>query len=232
MAPFLLVRQRLPDVVEEAAALGELHVGPDLGRHHAGQPRHLLRVLEAVLAVRGAVSQPTDHPDELRVQPVHPDLEARPLALFLQVLLHLLLDLVHDLFDPGRVDPAVRDEALERQLGDLPSQGIVARDDDRLRRVVHDEVHAGRQLERADVPALAPDDAALHVVRGQVHDGHGGLHRVVRGERLDGRREHLARLALGALPRLFLQPHRDQRSPRAGPPPPSGKLAAAWLPRP
>ena len=117
--PFLLVGQRLADVVEEAAALGQLDVGPDLGRHHAGQPRHLLRVLEAVLAVGGAVPEPTDHPDELRVQAVHPDLEARPLALFLEVLLDLLLDLVDDLFDPRRVDPAVGDEALERDLGDL-----------------------------------------------------------------------------------------------------------------
>ena len=66
------------------------------------------------------------------------------------------------------------------------------------------------QLERPDVPALAPDDAALHVVGGQVDDGHGGLHRVVGREPLDGGGEHLARLALGALARLLLEPHRDE----------------------
>jgi hypothetical protein len=126
------------------------------------------------------------------------------------VLLDLLLDLLDDLLDPRRVDPPVGDQPLERDLGDLAPQGIVAGDDDGLRRVVHDEVHAGGQLERADVPPLAPDDPALHVVRRQVHDGHRGLHRVIRGESLDGGREHLARLALGALARLLLQPHADQ----------------------
>ena len=43
------------------------------------EPGDLLRVLEAVLAVGGAVPEPTDHPDQLRVQAVHADLEARPL---------------------------------------------------------------------------------------------------------------------------------------------------------
>ena len=112
MAALLLVREGLADVVEEAAPLGELHVGPDLGRHHAGQPCHLLRVLEAVLAVGRAVPEPADHAHELGMKPVHPDLEARALALLLQVLLDFLLDLVDDLLDAGRVDPAVGDEPL------------------------------------------------------------------------------------------------------------------------
>ena len=80
-------------------------------------------MLEAVLAVGGAVPEPTDHPDQLGVQAVHADLEARPLPLLLEVLLDLLLDLVDDLLDPRRVDPPVGDEALERDLGDLPPQG-------------------------------------------------------------------------------------------------------------
>ena len=211
--------------------MASLTSAPDLGRHHPGQPGDLLRVLEAVLAVGRAVPEPPDHPHQLGVEAVHPDLEARPLALLLEVLLDLLLDLLDDLLDPGRVDAAVGDQALERDLGDLAPERIVAGDDDRLRRVVHDEVHAGGELERADVAPLAPDDAALHVVRRQVHDGHRGLHRVVGREPLDGGREHLARLALGALARLLLQPHRDQDGLAPGLRPPSGREAAAWPPR-
>ena len=207
----LLVGQRLADVVEQAAPLGELDVGADLGRQHPRQPGHLLRVLEAVLAVRRPVLEPSHQPDQLGVEAVHADLEAGALALLLEVLLDLLLDLLDDLLDPGRVDPPVGDETLEGQLGDLPAQRIVGGDDDRLRRVVHDEVHARGLLERADVAPLATDDPALHVVGRQVHDGDGRLHGVVGGEPLDGGGEHLARLPLGALARLLLEPHRDER---------------------
>ena len=40
VASLLLVGQGLADVVEEPHALGELDVGLDLRRHHAGKPRH------------------------------------------------------------------------------------------------------------------------------------------------------------------------------------------------
>ena len=70
---------------------------------------------------------------------------AGALALLLQVLLDFLLDLVDDLLDAGRVDPAVGDEPLEGDLGDLRRSSCVPGDDDRLRSVVHDEVHAGRE---------------------------------------------------------------------------------------
>src|SRR5262249_2273558 len=45
---------------------------------------------------------------------------------------------------------------------------------------------------------------------GQIDDRHRGLDRVVRGQPLDGRRQHLARLHLRGLARLFLEPHRHQ----------------------
>src|SRR5689334_23635088 len=41
-----------------------------------------------------------------------------------------------------------------------------------------DEVDAGEVLERADVAALAADDAALHVVGGELDHGDRGLGRV------------------------------------------------------
>src|SRR2546428_669810 len=58
-----LVGERLADVVEKPHALGELGVGADLRRHHPGEPGHLLRVLETVLAEGG---RSEEHTSELQ----------------------------------------------------------------------------------------------------------------------------------------------------------------------
>ena len=126
------------------------------------------------------------------MQPVDSHLKARFFPFFLKVDVHLLLDLVDDLLDARRVDAPVGDQPLQGQPRDLPAIGIVGRDQHRLRRVVHDEVDAGVQLERADVTSLAPDDPSLHVVGGQVDDGHRGLDGVVGGQALDGGGQHFA----------------------------------------
>ena len=55
-------------------------------------------------------------------------------------------------------------------LRDLAADAVERREDDRVRRVVDDEVDAGQMLERADVAALAADDPALHVVGGELDD--------------------------------------------------------------
>ena len=75
-----------------------------------------------------------------------------------------LARLVDDFLDAARMDASVGHELLERQARDLAAHRIEARDDDRVRRVVDDDVDAGRELERADVSAFAADDAALHLV--------------------------------------------------------------------
>ena len=138
---------------------------------------------------------------------MHAQLEAGLVALLLDVLLHLLLDLDHHFLDAGRMDAAVGDQALEREAGDLPAVGVVGGDQDGFGRVVDDQVHPGVQLERPDVPALAPDDPALHVVGWQVADGDRRLHRVVGGEPLDGGGEHFLGLGVRRLPGLFLEAH-------------------------
>ena len=61
-------------------------------------------------------------------------------------------------------------------------------------------------LEGADVPPLAADDAALHVVARQVDDRHRGFDGVLGGAPLDGVRDDLLRPLRGGLPGLRLQP--------------------------
>ncbi len=68
----------------------------------------------------------------------------------------------------------------------LPADGVEARQDDRLGRVVDDDIDARGHLQSPDVAALAADDPALHVVGGQVDDGHRRLDDVLGGGPLDG----------------------------------------------
>ena len=71
--------------------------------------------------------------------------------------------------------------------------------DDRVGGVVDDEVDAGRLLERPDVASLAPDDAALHLVRWDGHGRRRHLGAVVDHHALDGRGDDVARPVLGVL---------------------------------
>ena len=93
-----------------------------------------------------------------------PDVLAGLLALVLDLLGQLVAGLDHHLLDARRVDAPVAEEALEGRPGDLAAHRVEGAEHDRLGGVVDDDVDAGRRLERADVAALAPDDAALELV--------------------------------------------------------------------
>ena len=96
------------------------------------------------------------------------------------------------------------EQLLERHPGDLAADAVEAGEDHGVRRVVDDEVDAGEVLERADVAALAADDAALHVVGGQLDHGHGRLGRVAGGEALHDDGEDVAHAAVGVALGLLL----------------------------
>ena len=134
---------------------------------------------------------------QLRVEPLHVGVEARLLARLRDVGLELGLGLVVGLLDPGRVDAAVLEQLLERHAGDLAADAVEAREDDRVGRVVDDEVDAGEVLEGADVAALAADDAALHVVGRQLHHRDRGLGGVARGEPLHDHGQDVADAPVG-----------------------------------
>ncbi len=78
--------------------------------------------------------------------------------------------------------------------GRLAANGLEAREDDALGRIVDDEVDAGELLERADVAALAADDAALQVVGLGMWARRDGdsRRRLVGGAALDGGRHDLS----------------------------------------
>ena len=78
-------------------------------------------------------------------------------------------------------------------------------------RVVDDDVHAGRGLEGPDVPALAPDDAALHLVAGEGDGGHRGLGGGLRREPLGGDGDDAAGVAVRVLLGLLLDVAHQRR---------------------
>ena len=147
-----------------------LTLAPSSRGHDPGEVHDLERVLEDVLAVARPVAEPAEDLHELLVELAAVGLEDRLLAGLPDVVLELGLRLVVHLLDPRRMDAAVLDQLLERQLRDLAADAVERREDDGLRRVVDDEVDAGQVLERADVAALAADDPPLHVVGGELDD--------------------------------------------------------------
>src|ERR687897_3265708 len=195
-----LVGERLADVVQEPAALGQGDVHAQLGGHDAGQVGGLDQVAEHVLAVGGTVLEPPQHPDQLGVQVGDADLQAGVLAGPAALALDLLLGPVVGLLDPGRVDAAVGDQLLQGQAADLAPDRVEAGQQDRLGGVVDDQVDAGDGLEGPDVAALAADDAALHVVRRQREDSDGRLRGLLGRDPLDGQGDDLAGAAVGPLP--------------------------------
>ena len=118
--------------------------------------------------------------------------------------LHLGARLLERLLDRGGVDSAVLDEPLEGDPGDLAPHRVERGDGNRLGSVVDDEVDPGHRLEGADVPTLAADDPALHLVGWQLDDRDRRLGHHLRGEALDGGGQDATGPPVGFLARLHL----------------------------
>ena len=213
-----LVRHRLAEIVQQRRALRRLHRRLDLGRHDPGELDDLERVLEDVLAVARAVAEPAEDLHELLVDLAAVRLVDRLLACLPDVLVELGLREVVHLLDPRRMDAPVLDQLEEGHPRDLAPDAVERREHDGVRRVVDDEVDAGQVLERADVPALAADDPALHVVGRKLDERH---------RRLGGRarRNPLQRIG-DEVPRTPLRLGRGLLLELADPP---GKLVAHLL---
>ena len=199
-----LVRHRLAEVVEERRPFRGLRRRLDLRRHHPCELHDFERVLEHVLAVARAVAEPAEDLHELLVEIAAVRLEDSLLAGLPDVLVELGLREVVHLLDPRRMDPAVLDQLQQRHACDLAADAVEGREDDGVRGVVDDEVDAGEVLERPDVASFPPDDAALHVVGGQLDERHSGLGRRARSDALERVRDEVAGAPLRFGRRLFL----------------------------
>ena len=157
-------------------------------------------VLQDVLSVGGAVLQATQQLDQLVVDAMLIRLENSGFTGLANLVFDFLLRLLDHLFDAGRVDAAVVNQAFDCQAGDFTANRVKSGHNDGFGRIVDDDVHARRRFQRADVAALAADDAALHIVVRQSNDGHGAFRHMVGGTLLNCQRDDVARLFL----RFFL----------------------------
>ncbi len=190
----------LADVVEQARQLGDADVGADLGRHHGGEIADLFRMVQHLLPVARAETQDAEMADDLRVQSLQAELQDRALPLLLDPLQDLLAGLGDDLFDAGRVNPAVHDELVERDPCHLAAHRVEPADDHGLRGVVDDQVDSGGLLEGADVAPFLADDAALQLVGRQRQHRDRDLRGLVGGDALDGLGDDLASATLALVP--------------------------------
>ncbi len=193
-----LVIDRLADIVQQPRAAGQLLVQAQLGGEHPGEVGDLLAVLQHVLGVGGAVLQPAEQLDDLRVHA----LDSEFLQRLLPGALHLLFEpppvAARQILDPARVDVAVLDQGLEDPARDLALDRVVTRQRDRSGLLVEQQLDPGDVLEGADVLAFLADDAALEVAAlGQFEMADRPLGAEIGGASLDGQGDDLDRLRLG-----------------------------------
>ena len=86
----------------------------------------------------------------------------------------------------------------------VPADGVKTGENDDLRRIVDDEFDARGVFKGADVPALAADDARLHIVVRQRHHRNGDLRCVVGRTALDGEAYDLFGVRIRLVLRLLL----------------------------
>ncbi len=159
-----------------------------------------------ILRVARPELEPSDELLYLLVYAVQAGVEYGPLAGLDYGLVDLALDLLHYLLDARGVDPAVGYEPFERYLGYLPAHGVMAGEDDRLRRVVYDDIYARCGFDGAYVAAFAPYYPALHLVVGQVDDRDRPLGDILAGVALYGEAYYLLGLLVGIRLRLLFYP--------------------------
>ena len=104
-----------------------------------------------------------------------------------------------DLLDPRGVDAAVRNQFGEGDPGGLTAHRVETGQQDALRGVIDQHVHAGDLLEGPDVAALPADNPALHLVTGQRHGRDHGLGGLLRGDALDAGHDDRSRFRFSVL---------------------------------
>ena len=94
----------LADVMQQTGTAGQLNIDTQLTGHQTGQPGHLERVAQDVLAEARAVLQAANELDKVGMQAVNAKLHDGLIAFALHLDFQLAAALVHGLLDAGRMD--------------------------------------------------------------------------------------------------------------------------------
>jgi len=207
MRTFDFMVERLADIMQQAGAAGKSRVDAELAGHDAGKIGNLQRMVENVLTVAGAVTQPSEQLDKLRMNAVDARLDHGAFAFCLDGGIHLAASLFHHFLNAGGMNPSVGDQAFQCDAGHLAANRFKAGKRDRFRRVVNNQVNAGQCFQCADIPAFTTDDAALHFIVRQRNNGDGRLRNMIRGAALNRKRNNLTRTLVGFFFGLLLHVH-------------------------
>src|SRR5712692_9290597 len=156
-----------------------------------------------ILTVAGTEMQPTYNFEQFRLQAMDVGLHRGPLARFTHNSLDLLLCFGNHLFNAGRVDAPIENELGQSQASYFTTHRIETGENNRLRRVIDDQVNAGGGLKCANIAPLTSDDTPLHFVVGQRHHRDNRLGNLVGCAALNGEGDDFSCATLGLFARLF-----------------------------
>ena len=123
------------------------------------------------------------------MQPVNAQIDRRAFSHLDDLLLDLFLHLGHHLLDAGRMDTAVGDELVQRQPRNLAADGIETAQNDRLGRIIDDDLDTSRSFQSPNVAPLTADDAAFDLVALDIEYRYGILYRRLGRHTLDRRHD-------------------------------------------
>ena len=132
-------------------------------------------MLEHVLAVTAAKMKSSDKMNQLVVQTGNAHLLACFLPQLANVRIHFLLSFGNDFVNAGGMDAAVLDQFFQRESGRFPANFVESGDHDHAGSIVNDHVDTGGFFKGTNVAAFTSDDAAFHVVIGNIDRGDGHL---------------------------------------------------------
>ncbi len=135
---------------------------------------------------------------------MHAHLEYSTLPRLADLRIDILLGLCHHFLNAGRMDASIGNQALQRDAGNLPADGVKAGEYNRLRRIIDNKINAGRRFKRFNIAPLAANNTPLHLVIGQGDHRYGAVGHMVGCATLYGQANDVAGAFVGFLPGLGL----------------------------
>ena len=192
MGAFHFLRHRFSDVVEQSGSSCKGTVNTQLIGNDSGNVRNLHRMIQNILAVTGTVHQASQNFDKFVVQPMNAGFKNGFLAGLFDAGFHFSLGFFHRFFNTGRMNSAVGNQLFKGQSGNLSPDRIEARNGDRLRGVVNNQIHARRRFHGTDISAFSADDPAFHVIVGKGHHRNGRFGDLIGSDSGNGKSDNVA----------------------------------------
>src|SRR5712692_2789701 len=156
-----------------------------------------------ILTVAGTEMQPAYNFEQLRLQTMDIGLHRGPLARFTHNGIDLLPCFGHNLFNTSGVDAPIENEPGQSQSSYFTTHRIETGENNRLWRVIDDQVDAGGGLKCANIAPLTSDDTPLHFVVGQWHHRHNRFGNLVGCAALNGEGDDFSCAGIGLFACLF-----------------------------